>query len=142
MISRNVFRIASELVPRFDAFQDNPWPVINKFLDDTYPESKFILTIRPAESWISSVIRYFGNEYTPMRKWIYGVGSPIGNEKIYIERFNKHNDEVREYFRGRGEAFLEMDLFQGDGWAELCDFLGHPVPDEPFPHLNRSFANT
>ena len=23
-----------------------------------------------------------------------------------------------------------------DGWQPLCDFLGVPVPDEPFPHVN------
>jgi hypothetical protein len=23
-----------------------------------------------------------------------------------------------------------------DGWAPLCEFLGKPVPNEPFPHLN------
>ena len=24
----------------------------------------------------------------------------------------------------------------GQGWEPLCEFLGVPVPDEPFPHLN------
>jgi hypothetical protein len=23
-----------------------------------------------------------------------------------------------------------------DGWEPLCEFLGKPVPDEPFPHAN------
>jgi hypothetical protein len=23
-----------------------------------------------------------------------------------------------------------------EGWQPLCEFLGVPVPDEPFPHLN------
>lgn len=23
-----------------------------------------------------------------------------------------------------------------DGWEPLCEFLGKPVPDEPFPHVN------
>ena len=25
-----------------------------------------------------------------------------------------------------------------DGWEPLCEFLGLPVPDQPFPHLNDS----
>ena len=32
----------------------------------------------------------------------------------------------------------------GDGWAPLCDFLGLPVPDTPFPRTNARaefFAN-
>ena len=24
-----------------------------------------------------------------------------------------------------------------DGWGPLCEFLGKPVPDEPFPHVDR-----
>ena len=31
-----------------------------------------------------------------------------------------------------------MDLAAGDGWSKLCPFLGKPVPDAPFPHLNRA----
>jgi hypothetical protein len=23
-----------------------------------------------------------------------------------------------------------------DGWAPLCEFLGKPIPEEPFPHVN------
>ena len=32
----------------------------------------------------------------------------------------------------------------GDGWGPLCDFLGLPVPDTPFPRTNARaefFAN-
>ena len=29
-----------------------------------------------------------------------------------------------------------MEWQPGDGWAPLCNALGEPVPDEPFPHTN------
>lgn len=30
-------------------------------------------------------------------------------------------------------------VFQArDGWGPLCDFLGVPVPDAPYPHVNSS----
>lgn len=32
------------------------------------------------------------------------------------------------------ERLLEWSV--EDGWAPLCTFLGKPVPDEPFPHVN------
>ena len=32
------------------------------------------------------------------------------------------------------EQLLEFKL--SDGWAPLCEFLGKPIPDKPFPHLN------
>jgi hypothetical protein len=34
------------------------------------------------------------------------------------------------------ENLLEMEL--GDGWEPLCQFLGVPVPDVPYPHSNDS----
>lgn len=37
--------------------------------------------------------------------------------------------------RGR---LLEYQL--ADGWGPLCDFLGKPVPDVPFPRVNDSEA--
>lgn len=36
------------------------------------------------------------------------------------------------------DQLLEMDL--SEGWAPLCQFLGVPVPDEPFPRANDAKA--
>jgi len=139
-IAARVHDMADELVARFDAFQDNPWPVLYRDLDRKYPGSKFILTMRSPESWIASQVRDFGLTETPMRKWIYGdhAGCPEGNEDVYLERYTRHNREVLEYFRDRPDDLLVLDLPGGDGWPELCAFLGHPVPDQPFPHANKA----
>lgn len=32
------------------------------------------------------------------------------------------------------ERLLEWTV--EDGWEPLCEFLGKPVPNEPFPHVN------
>lgn len=32
------------------------------------------------------------------------------------------------------ERLLEWTV--EDGWNPLCEFLGKPIPDEPFPHVN------
>ena len=73
-----------------------------------------------------------------MRKLIYGAeaGAPEGNESIYLERYRRHSEEVREYFKDRPQHLLIMDLTAGDGWQALCDFLGHEAPDKPFPRAN------
>ena len=73
-----------------------------------------------------------------MRKWIYGVGSPQGNEAIYVKRFERHNAEVVTHFRDRANDLLVMDLTKGDGWEKLCGFLGADVPDRAFPHANKA----
>ena len=60
-----------------------------------------------------------------------------GNEPLYLDRYRKHNREVRAYFADRQEDFLVLDLAGGDGWSELCGFLGDPVPNKAFPHANK-----
>lgn len=129
---------ARGLVPQFDAFQDNPWPLIYRFLDREFPGSKFILTVRPTEKWLGSVTEHFVEGTPPMREWIYGPGraSPIGNEAAYVERYERHNREVLEYFGGRTNDFVAFNLSDGDGWEKLCAFLDHPVPARPFPWRN------
>ena len=54
----------------------------------------------------------------------YGVGK--------VARFEQHNARVKE--RVPPERLLVMEI--KDGWEPLCDFLGKPIPDGPFPHLN------
>ena len=136
-IEKKVFTMAYGLADQFDAFQDNPWPIIYKELDQKYPDSKFILMLRDSQSWIRSQVRHFGKKKTPMRKWIYGVGCPAGNEDIYIKRFEDHNKEVTEYFKDRPQDLLVLDLTKGDGWKKLCGFLGTAIPGVPFPHRNK-----
>jgi hypothetical protein len=135
-IADHVYALVDAMVPRFDAFQDNPWPVLYRYLDEKHPGSRFILTVRSPESWIRSQVRDFARKETPMRQWIYGAGCPAGNEEIYLARYRRHNEEVLAYFANRPKDFLRMDLPAGDGWDKLCAFLGRPVPAEPFPRAN------
>ncbi len=137
-IARNVLPMAHSLVPRFDAFQDNPWPIIYQEMDQAYPGSKFILTQRDVEAWLRSQVNHFGKQTRPMRQWIYGAGCPQGHEDIYRQRFLRHYQEVQAYFAERPEDLLVMDLAAGDGWDKLCPFLGVEVPDQPFPHANKA----
>ena len=140
-IASNVYNMATSLIPKYDAFQDNPWPIIYKEIDRLYPESKFILTLRDSRSWIKSQINYFGNETSPMRKWIYGEnhGCPKGNEKIYIQRFEAHNRDVKAYFQNRQNDLLVMNIFEETNhWEKLAAFLEKEIPDLPFPHENKT----
>ena len=139
-IANKVHEMAYTMVERFDAFEDNPWPVLYKELDARFPGSKYILTRRPAEAWIRSQVKDFATTETPMRRWIYGedAGCPEGNEETYVARYERHNREVLEYFRDRPDDLLVMDIPADASWDKLCAFLGHDVPDEPFPHANKA----
>ncbi len=139
-IADKVYTLAREIAAEFDAFEDNPWPILFKELDSWYPGSKFILTRRPAADWIRSQVKDFATTETPMRRWIYGeqAGCPQGNENVYVERFERHNREVLDYFKGRPDDLLIVDFPEDASWDRLCAFLGHDVPNEPFPHANRA----
>lgn len=139
-IANKVHEMAYGMVDRFDAFEDNPWPVLYRELDERFPRSKFILTRRPSDAWIRSQVKDFATTETPMRRWIYGesAGCPEGNEDTYVARYERHNREVLEYFRERPDDLLVMDIPADAGWDKLCAFLGHEVPSQPFPHANKA----
>jgi hypothetical protein len=139
-IASKVHEMAYAMVDEFDAFEDNPWPILYRELDQRFPGSKFVLTRRPSKNWIQSQVKDFATTETPMRRWIYGenAGCPAGNENTYIARYERHNREVQEYFANRSDDLLIIDLPNDDGWSRLCPFLGHPIPNVPFPHANNA----
>ena len=122
-IQNNVYDMCYKLAPQYDAFADNPWPIVYKEMDEKYPGSKFILTLRPVDEWYASIRQHFQDKKTPMREWIYGAGSPMGNERLYKERYLRHYAEVRAHFKNRQSSLLEFNLVGGDGWKQLCAFL-------------------
>ena len=67
-----VVDLALAATDEFDAFEDNPWPVLYRELDRHCPGSKFVLTVRDTDEWLASVVRQFGTAETAMRRWIYG----------------------------------------------------------------------
>lgn len=124
----------------FDAAQDMPWPVFFRELDDAFPGSKFILTVRDAERWFSSIEGHFGANADEMQAFVYGrdAAAPAGNRARYLEIYRRHERDVRAHFVDRPGDLLVMDLERGEGWKELCGFLGAPIPAGPFPVRNRS----
>jgi hypothetical protein len=126
------------LAGEFDALQDVPWAALYKELDEQYPGSRFILTERDEQNWLRSARRHFRDVEIPLHDWLYGTGRLAGNEELYLNRFRQHNLEVKAYFRDRPEDLLIMNLEKSDDWGSLCSFLGHPIPNAPFPHENKA----
>lgn len=141
-IADEALGIALRHAEQFDAVQDNPFPLLFRELDAAFPGSKFILTTEDPDVWTVRALRYFGANETPMRQWIYGKGSPVGNEALYRARFIRHNESVREYFAGRKNDILEWHLTANPNWDPLCNFLGVSFPaDLDFPHVNKGVKN-
>lgn len=145
-IAENYVALAQDLSKKYDSFQDNPWPLVYREMDEMWPDAKFILTTRDPDRWIKSQVSHFGARSTPMRELIYGKGRgmPFGNEEHYKATMLAHNDAVRAYFAGREGKLLELDITKGHGWDVICPFLGIDEPAEAFPHRNdkrkRSFV--
>jgi hypothetical protein len=118
-----------------------------KELDEAFPGSRFILTVRDERSWLESFRvhlahpsrqndEHLGNGMRArVRRKVYGTVC-FEPEKL-LSAARAHDSAVREYFRGRPEDLLVLDIFEGDGWEKLCAFLAKPIPQKPFPHLNR-----
>lgn len=124
----------------FDAAQDMPWPIFFRELDAAYPGSRFILTVRDPEKWFASIEGHFGANEGEMQAFVYGRGAaaPAGNKARYLETLRQHEAAVRAHFADRPNDLLVMNLEAGEGWAELCAFLGAPVPADPFPTRNKA----
>lgn len=138
-IQHQALQWAQDRAPHYDAFQDNPWPLLYKELDALYPGSKFILTTRKPRSWLRSMKKYFGNYEAAAENWIYGEGvTPRKNPLKCMRIYKRHNHEVREYFKDRPNDFIEIDLSKGNQWSSICSFLGDDIPVVSFPRSNKS----
>lgn len=127
-----------EFARTHDAVEDMPFPLIFRELDAAFPGSRFILTWRETDRWLASIRDHFGANPGVLQQLAYGedAPAPVGHEARYAEVYDRHNAEVRDYFRDRPTDLLEMNLSKGEGWEALCGFLGRPAPDEPFPRTN------
>jgi hypothetical protein len=122
----------------FDAFQDAPWFLFYREFDRWYPGSKFILTIRDSRSWWESFSYYFEMRNLPLFKYIYGFENPVGHEKTFVERFERHNREVIEYFKDRPDDLLVLDVSEAGAVQKIGDFLGKATSYIKMPHKNVS----
>ena len=126
-----------DYIKDFDATLDNPWYLLYEQLDQAYPGSKFIMTHRHQDKWLSSCAHFFEGTTNPYREWLYGSSTVVGNEDMHLNVYNSHYNKVQEYFQNRTNDLLIVNWESGDGWSELCQFLEKPMINLPFPHLNK-----
>lgn len=130
---------------RFETFEDWPWFEIYRELDQRFPRSKFILTLRKdTATYVASLQGH--HERQGIRKagfvkphwWdeVFGVEPADWDYEYSARRYERHNREVLDYFGERIKKDLLVVCWErGDGWAELSRFLDKGCPEEPFPHL-------
>lgn len=115
-----------------------------KELDEHYPGSKFIYTYREPEAWANAVMKHLqvypaATKSELKRKYrhiIWGDENP-SREQLFLAR-EKLEQDIEKYFTYRPQDLLRMNISGGESWNELCQFLAHPIPNSPFPHIDTS----
>ena len=145
----------------YEAAVDWPACTFCEELTERYPEAKVLLSVRDPDRWYESTrttIYKLSRVIAASRTARVAFGlvslltfggfarSGAGEEIIWngtfdgrfedkphaIEVLERHNEEVKR--RVPPERLLVYEV--KEGWGPLCEFLGVPEPDEPFPHLN------
>lgn len=131
------------ILDRYDAITDIPMALYYVDLDRIYPKSKFILTVRNLDDWLKSMNLHYDKR--PITKWNSFIRTcAYGCLTFHPERhaiaYQQHTSNVARYFAERNDL-LVLNICEGEGWDQLCDFLGKPIPNSDFPWENKKSNN-
>lgn len=123
----------------YETFEDWPWPLLFKELDQRYPDAKFILTERrDPQTWFESLCHHADRTGpTEARKIAYGYAMPHKHKDEHIQVYCRHCNDVTNYFNARDKKLLRVCWEDGDGWEQLSSFLNIPLIQSPIPHMNK-----
>ena len=145
-----------------EAFQDVPFslPGIYKILYKSFPDARFILSIRKdPEIWYNSLVEFhsklwFGGENPSVERlkhvnYIYEGYSykvmnyiyqtqDVYNKENCIYTYQKHNEEVKAFFIDKEDQLLELDISTEDSYLKLCQFLNCKPLGNSFPWENKT----
>lgn len=134
----------------FHAAIDWPVSLFYRQLTQVFPEAKVVLTIRDGEAWYKSMrdTVYFASRRVmgaPEGSILHKIGrlnDTLGWQGHFhggfeekgqaISVFERHTEQVKETVPAERLLIWEVK----DGWEPLCQFLGVPVPESPFPRVN------
>jgi hypothetical protein len=130
-------------------------------LMEFYPDSKVLLSVRPADSWVRSMRQtvwacYMGPSLLAqaraavdplwqrflamMTEMLWAEGGALHGDTYDDAAFGRlmedWNDEVKRTVPPERLLVWQPQ----DGWEPLCEFLDVPVPDEPLPNVNDTAA--
>ncbi|MDQ2748684.1 MAG: sulfotransferase family protein [Actinomycetota bacterium] len=127
-----------EVFAGYVAQVDFPGAAFWQEISGAFPDALVVLSTRPAEDWYrsaASTIFQLDDDHgsSPFRDlWQERFGDRFDDGAAMIAAYERHYAAVRSSIPP--DRLLEWTVT--DGWAPLCDRLGLPVPDEPFPRTN------
>lgn len=143
----------STLLESADAFFDCPIFADFRELDEQYPGSRFILSIRNEGSWLHSIrtrLKTFFEDLHFQRgpeaelrvdrvayRRVFGTLLP--NDDELAISYRRHVQMIRGHFAMRSSDLLEIDVSKSkQPWRQLACFLGKAAPTVSFPYANKS----
>jgi hypothetical protein len=156
-----------EVFSGFQAALDWPAAAYWRELAEHYPDAKVILTVRDPNRWYDSISEtIFARALAERRplplhrrviRWLVTRRAPdfalyprMAKATIFDRVFDGRIDDpvhaIKVYENHMADVkatippdrLLVFDVRQG--WAPLCEFLGTPIPDQPFPESNERTA--
>ena len=154
-MERRAFQWAS-LFQHYQATVDWPGAAFYRELLNEYPDAKVILSVRDPDAWYNSAYNtiYKQTKDSEMHPetweeddwaleiiemlnaliWRGTFADRFDDREFAINVFRRHIDDVKATVPPEKLLIHEVK----EGWVPLCQFLGLPVPEEPFPHANTS----
>jgi len=151
----------------YTATCDTPTCFLWDVLLDEFPDAKVIHVVRDDDKWATSLTKHIKVErqqflemwfhrcFGPLYRFVFNHSSkpfttymdfyrPLvlgpedpsfkkDNEDLILKRYQQHNMWVQE--KCPKDKLLTYRI--GEGWEPICKFLNKPVPNIPFPHMNR-----
>ncbi|KAK3177392.1 hypothetical protein K4F52_009801 [Lecanicillium sp. MT-2017a] len=148
-----------ELYASYEAITDMA-AFFGKQLTEAYPNAKVVLVQRDYDKWFKSmdegIFQWFDywlvKGYIQLIEPLLGLHAGGAGLKSILGYFEARNiGEAREnapriyaqHYRNIPTLVPPARLLYfklEDGWGPLCEFLGKPIPDVAFPHINEAAA--
>jgi len=138
-----------ELFAGYSATVDWPGAAYYRELATRYPDAKVILTVRDPDEWHASIceallpLRRTLSSWIPWTSQLARLTDRVIWDGTFDGRAAERDFTVAKLQQHIAEVCSEIDenrllIFDvKEGWEPLCRFLGHPVPQAPFPRVNR-----
>ncbi|KAJ3521965.1 hypothetical protein NM208_g13061 [Fusarium decemcellulare] len=111
-----------------EAVTDGPANVFAEELLSFYPDAKVILNRRRD---VDACICWLWWNFELVMKGYYNGDFDRNGKSV----FKEHYEQLEKRLTNDKRPYLEWSV--EDGWEPLCEFLGKPIPDAPFPNGNK-----
>ena len=125
---------------------DIPVAAFYKQLDQKFPNSKFVYTVRDKTEWLTSIESYLKMKH--LRGDVVGLwkkqirlkmyGQLDFDKELFTTAYETHDRDVRRYFKHRTDDILILDICGGDPIHQLMHFVKkQELRKGSFPHMNK-----